>query len=41
MAYHHMKPRFSLGRTIATSGAIALNIDLTRYLFRHHCGDWG
>ena len=36
-----MEPRFPLGRTVATSGAIALNIDLTRYLFRHHCGDWG
>lgn len=41
MAYHIMKPRFPLGRTVATSGAIALGIDLTRYLFRHHCGDWG
>ena len=41
MAYHIMKPRFPLGKTVATSGAIALGIDLTRYLFRHHCGDWG
>jgi hypothetical protein len=40
VAYHLMKPRFPLGRTVATSGAIALNIDLTRYLLRHHCGDW-
>jgi hypothetical protein len=41
MAYHMMKPRFPLGATVATSGAIALGVDLTRYLFRHHCGDWG
>lgn len=41
MAYHIMKPRFPLGRTVATSGAIALEIDLSHYLFRHHCGDWG
>lgn len=41
MAYHIMKPRFPLGRTVATSGAVALKIDLGRYLFRHHCGDWG
>lgn len=41
MAYHLMKPRFQLGKTVATSGAIALGIDLTHYLFRHHCGDWG
>jgi hypothetical protein len=41
MAYHIKKPRFPLGRTVATAGAIALGIDLTRFLFRHHCGDWG
>ena len=36
-----MKPRFPLGRTVATSGAISLGIDLVRYLRRHHCSDWG
>jgi len=41
MAYQMMTPRFPLGRTYATSGAIALNIDLYAYLHRHHCGDWG
>jgi hypothetical protein len=41
MAYRLMKPRFSLGRTVATPGAVELEIDLGRYLFRHHCGDWG
>jgi hypothetical protein len=36
-----MKPRFPLGRTVATPGAIALGIDLASYMRRHHCGDWG
>ena len=41
MAYHHMKPRFQLGRTVATPGALDLGIALSRYIHRHHCGDWG
>jgi hypothetical protein len=41
MAYHLMTPRFSLGQTVATPGAIALGIDLGEFLHRHHCGDWG
>jgi hypothetical protein len=41
MAYRLMQPRFPLGRTVATPGALALGIDLTSYLRRHHCGDWG
>ena len=41
MPYHLMKPRFPLGRTVATPGAIALGIDLATYMRRHHCGDWG
>lgn len=41
MAYYRMTPRFPLGRTIATPGAIGLNFDLEYYLRRHHCGDWG
>ena len=41
MAYHIMKPRFPLGTTVATPGALALGADLNRYMRRHHCGDWG
>jgi len=41
MPYQLMQPRFPLGRIFATPGAIALNVDLSRYLRRHHCGDWG
>jgi hypothetical protein len=41
MAYHFMKPRFPLGRTVATPAAMALEIDLASYMRRHHCGDWG
>jgi len=40
-----LEPRFELGRTYATSAVSAWaekhGIDLTRYLRRHHCGDWG
>lgn len=36
-----MTPRFALGITIATPGAIALNVDFESYLRRHQCGDWG
>jgi len=41
MGIHLMQPRFPLGKIYATPGALALNVDLTRYLHRHHCGDWG
>lgn len=41
MAYQLMQPRFPLGKIYATPGAIALNVDLGKYLRRHHCGDWG
>jgi hypothetical protein len=41
MAYRIMTPRFQLGRTVATPGALALGIDLASYMHRHHCGDWG
>ena len=41
MPIHLMKPRFSLGNIYATPGALALDVDLSRYLRRHHCGDWG
>lgn len=41
MAYHIMEPRFPLGQTVATPGALALSIDLSPYMRRHHCGDWG
>lgn len=36
-----MKPRFPLGRTVATPGAISLGIDLFHYMHRHQYGDWG
>jgi len=36
-----MHPRFSLGKTYATPGALALEVDLSAYLRRQHCGDWG
>ena len=32
MPYHMMKPRFPVGRTLATPGAIALGIDLAAYM---------
>lgn len=41
MGIHLMQPRFPLGKIYATPGALALNVDLARYLHRHHCGDWG
>ena len=41
MGIHIMQPRFPLGRTYATPGALALDVDLSAYLRRHHCGDWG
>ncbi len=41
MAYRIMEPRFPLGKTVATPGALALGIDLNPYMHRHHCGDWG
>ncbi len=41
MPYQLMQPRFPLGRTYATPGALALDVDLSSYLRRHHCGDWG
>jgi hypothetical protein len=41
MAYRIMEPRFPLGRTVATPGAMALGIDLNPYMRRHHRGDWG
>ena len=41
MPYEIMQPRFPVGMTYATPGALALEVNLTRYLHRHHCGDWG
>ena len=41
MAISLMQPRFPLGKIYATPGALALDVDLSRYLRRHHCGDWG
>jgi len=34
-------PRFPLGRTVATPGAVASGVDLAKLLWRHHRGDWG
>jgi hypothetical protein len=41
MSYRIMQPRFPLGETVATPGALALGIDLNLYMRRHHSGDWG
>jgi hypothetical protein len=41
MPYQLMQPRFPIGKTYATPGAIDLGVDLIHYLRRHHCGDWG
>ena len=41
MGYNLMQPRFHLGAVYATSGAMDLGEDLTPYIRRHHCGDWG
>ena len=41
MPYEIMQPRFPVGMTYATPGALALDVDLMKYLRRHHCGDWG
>ena len=41
MGIHLMQPRFPLGKAYATPGALALGVDLSAYLRRHHCGDWG
>ena len=36
-----MEPRFPLGKTVATPAAMVLGIDLSSFMHRHHCGDWG
>lgn len=40
-----MESRFPLGNIFATSGVIAWAereaMDLSRFIWRHHCGDWG
>ena len=40
-----LEPRFQLGKTYATAAvtqwAEREEIDLTRYLRQHHCGQWG
>ena len=41
MSYRIMEPRFLLGRTVATPAVMALGIDLSSFMHRHHCGDWG
>ncbi len=40
-----MEPRFEIGKTFATSGVTSLaerlEVDLAKFIWRHHCGDWG
>lgn len=40
-----LEPKFSLGKTFATAAATAWaerdNIDLSKLMWKHHCGDWG
>lgn len=40
-----LEPRFKLGDTFATTGVTAFaereGADLTKFLWRHHCGIWG
>jgi hypothetical protein len=35
------KVRFPLGQVVATPGAVGLDVDFSRFLDRHSCGDWG
>ncbi len=41
MPYNYAFPKFQIGKTFATPGALALGVDLSAYLRRHHHGDWG
>jgi len=41
MGYSKLVPKFNLGRIVATSGVMALGVDLFPFIRRHHCGDWG
>ena len=40
-----LEPKFSLGKTYATSAVAAWaeqnGTDLTKLMWRHHCGEWG
>jgi hypothetical protein len=40
-----LEPKFSLGKTFATAAVTAWaereNIDLSKLMWKHHCGDWG
>ena len=36
MPYEIMQPRFPVGMTYATPGALALDVDLMKYMRRHH-----
>lgn len=37
----NVKPKFPLGKLLATPGAIALGINFAPYINRHVRGDWG
>lgn len=45
MALTEMKPKFELGQTVATPGALrAFEVtgqDISWFMSRHHAGDWG
>ena len=40
-----LEPKFSLGKTFATAAVTVWaereNIDLSKLMWKHHCGDWG
>jgi hypothetical protein len=36
-----MQPSSPSGKTYGSTGALTLDVDLSAYLRRHHCGDWG
>lgn len=40
-----LEPKFTLGKTFATAAATAWaerhEINLSKLMWRHHCGDWG
>lgn len=41
MGYSKLEPKFNLGKIVATSGVMALGVDLIPFIHKHHCGEWG
>lgn len=35
------KPLFPLGQVVGTQAAVALDVDFSKFIHRHSCGDWG